>query len=438
MPMESLYNDCIFLLKGYFMTEEDSQNINYMDFASPASRAWFQDSRFGLFIHWGLYALTGRDMWYYSLEEVPQNHYERLFPRFNPVKYDPVEWARLAKQAGFRYAVFVSKHHDGFCLWDTKYTDFKVTNTPYGRDVLRMFLDAFRANEIKVGIYYSLLDWHHHDFSVDKLHPAKSRISELNKSRTFSNYQQFLWDQIHELMTEYGRIDIFWADFSYTDKTAVAWQSKKLHAMMRKLQPDILINNRMGIPGDFCTPEQYIPTEDVAKAENAPMWEACETIGSSWGYCRGDNAIKPAKELIKNLVTCVSNNGNLLLNVGPTPHGVIQYEFVDSLAEIGRWLEINGESIYGAGSANYKFPQGGCPEFRPITTQRGGMLYMHCLDKYPSFRVILPDLASKTKYIECLCDGTDVEFEIRGDDIIFHPPLIHPDRYDTVFKFVLQ
>ncbi|MCE5340872.1 MAG: alpha-L-fucosidase [Planctomycetaceae bacterium] len=433
------------------MTEFNEQNVSNVDFASPASRQWFQDSRFGLFIHWGLYALTGRDMWYYSLEEVPHDHYERLFQRFDPVKYDPMAWARLAKQAGCKYAVFVSKHHDGFCLWDTKYTDFKVTNTPYGRDVLKMFVDAFRANEIKVGIYYSLLDWHHPHFTVDKLHPAKSRLSELNKGRIFSNYQRFLRDQIHELMTGYGKIDIFWADFSYVDncadfsyadsangKTAAAWRSKELHEMMRKLQPDILINNRMGIPGDFCTPEQYIPAEDVARAENAPMWEACETIGSSWGYCRGDNAIKPVKELIRNIVTCVSNNGNLLLNVGPTPHGIIQHEFVDTLSEIGRWLETNGESIYGAGSADYKFPQGGCPEFRPITTQKGRVLYMHCLDKYPSFRVILPGLASKVKYIECLCDGTDVEFEFSGADIIFNPPVIHPDPYDTVFKFVLR
>jgi alpha-L-fucosidase len=387
---------------------------------------------------------------------VDKDHYERLFNRFNPVDYNPEEWAKLAKKAGMKYAVFITKHHDGFCLWDTKYSDFKVTNTPYGKDLLRMWVDAFRKEGLKIGLYCSLFDWHHPHFTVDFLHPQRAHMEELNKGRDFSIYREFLHNIVCELMSEYGKIDIFWPDFSYGSdpatglpgKSAADWDSFKLKEKIQALQPGILINNRMGIKGemksDFSTPEQYIPTKDLAdEASEAPMWEACETIGSSWGYYRGDGAIKSVEELIRHLVTCVANNGNLLLNAGPTPRGRIQPEFVERLEAMGKWLDLNGESIYGAGAGECHLLLTGCPELHPLFTKKGKDLYMHFLSgQYPSYNFTIKDIGDKVDYAEFVSDKTDIEFEtVQMDgriDLRMHMPIIKPDPYDTVVRIVFK
>jgi alpha-L-fucosidase len=417
---------------------------------------WFQQARFGMFVHWGLYAITGRDMWYYSKEQVDKDDYERLFGRFNPVDYDPLKWARLAKKAGMKYGVFIAKHHDGFCLWDSKLTDFKVTNTPYKKDITRMWLDAFRAEGLKVGIYYSLIDWNHPHFTVDYRHPQRPRMDELNQSRNFEKYVDYLHNQVCELMTDYGKIDIFWPDFSYgpqpetglPGKSATDWHAYELRDKILKLQPDILMNSRMGLPGemnsDFATPEQYIPTEDISKGKaEAPMWEACETMGSSWGYYRGDRSIKSAEMIINHIVTCASNNGNLLLNVGPTPRGRIQSEFVERLEAVGEWMDLNGESIYGTGASEYKLLTRSCPELNVLFTQRGKDVYIHFLSgQYPPYNIILKNLGGKVKYIEFVSDKTDIGFETikldGGDHIRILMPIIEPDPYDTVMHIVLK
>ncbi|MHB9035586.1 MAG: alpha-L-fucosidase [Armatimonadota bacterium] len=425
--------------------------------AKTKSRKWFAEARFGMFVHWGLYSIPGRDMWYYSTEEVDKDTYEQLFHRFNPVDYDPVSWAQLAKDAGMKYAVFITKHHDGFCLWDSKYTDFKVTNTPYGKDLLRPWLDAYRAQGIKVGVYYSLIDWNHPHFAVDYRHPQRKDATRLNKTRDQNIYVDYMHNQIRELVTEYGPIDIFWPDFSYgpkpndpncKGKQAADWQSEKIVAMLEELQPGILYNNRLGIPGeikaDFTTPEQYIPKEDVAhKDTDAPMWEACETIGASWGYYRGDRDIKSTTRLISDLVTCVSNNGNLLLNVGPTPRGRIQPEFVQRLQQIGAWFDTYGESIYGAGSAKLPAFNADCPERHFVFTQRDMDLYLHFFDRYPPFDIVIPGLSSgDIDYIEFVSDRSEVTFEeamIDGlPNVRLHLPIIDPDPHDTVIRFVLR
>lgn len=419
------------------------------------SRKWFQEARFGMFVHWGLYAITGRDMWYYSTEAVDKEYYERLVDRFNPVDYDPVKWARLAREAGMRYAVFVAKHHDGFCLWDSRHTDFKITNGPYGRDLLRPWLEAYRAEGLKVGVYHSLIDWHHPHFTVDYFHPQRARADDLNRSRDFRIYLDYLHSQVRELMTDFGRIDIYWPDFSYgpqaetglPGKQAPEWRSEELKAMVEELQPGILVNNRLGFSGimscDFTTPEQNIPREDVSKTDKAaPMWEACETLGSSWGYCRGDGAVKSVALLIRHLVTCVSNNGNLLLNVGPTPRGRIQPEFMERLEEVGRWLDLYGESIYGAGASRYALYQNFCPVLDCALTQRGNDLYLHFFDQYPPFDVILKDLAGDVDFAEFVSDRTEVEHEdiaIAGKGLVrLRMPPIMPDPYDTVVHIRLK
>jgi alpha-L-fucosidase len=436
-----------------------------------ASRAWFRDARFGLFIHWGLYAITGRDVWYYSVEEVDQGEYERLADRFNPVDFDPVAWARLARRAGMKYAVLTTKHHDGFCLWDTQYTDFKVTNTPYGRDLVGPWVAACRAEGLKVGLYYSLLDWHHPHFTVDALHPQRRQMDELNASRDFDRYVEFMHDQIRELMTCFGPIDIFWADGSYGpprvtrhQKHAPHWQSERLIAMMEKLQPGILINNRLGLPGelpaDFATPEQVLPDRDVAD-EHTPLWETCRTIGSSWGYYRNDPRLKSAQQVIGDLVSCVSNNGNLLLNVGPTARGRIEPAVVNRLLEVGEWLDLYGASIYGAGAAPFPPPRP-LPAKSSVTryTQHGRNLYLHFIGNYPSHDITLLGLGGKVDYIEFVSDQTEVPFtevdlalssravwnqlsdrpasDTDAAAIRLQMPSVTPDPCDTVVRIVLK
>jgi alpha-L-fucosidase len=440
--------------------------------AKQASRRWFAEVRFGLFIHWGLYALTGRDVWRYSVEEVDPRVYERLIDRFDPVDYDPVAWAKLARQAGMKYAVLTTKHHDGFCLWDTQTTDFKATNTPYGRDIVRPWVEACRAEGLGVGLYYSLLDWHHPHFTVDALHPQRRRMDELNATRDFDRYVEYMHEQVRELMTGYGRIDIFWADGSYgpprvtvNQKHAPHWRSERLIAMLEDLQPGILINNRLGLPGelpaDFATPEQRLPDHDLAD-ERTPLWETCRTIGSSWGYYRNDPLLKSAQQIVADLVACVSNNGNLLLNVGPTARGRIEPAVAERLAEVGAWLDLHGESIYGAGAAAFPPPRP-LPAKSSVTryTRRGRDLYLHFIGNYPSADITLLGLGGgQVDYVEFVADRTDVPFsEVElapssravwnqlsdrpADDadaaaIRLHLPAIAPGPCDTVVHLVLK
>jgi alpha-L-fucosidase len=429
-------------------------------------REWFKKARFGMFTHWGLYSITAKDMWYYSRDQVDQAKYESLMSKFNPVDYNPVEWAKLARRAGMKYAVITAKHHEGFCLWDSQYTDFKVTSTPYGKDILKPWVEAFRNEGLKVGFYYSLLDWHHPHFTVDGPHPQRARWQELNQGRDFSIYQQYMLDQITELMTNYGKIDIVWFDFSYGKSAATGlpgkagadWNALALKRKVLELQPHALINNRLDLlndrgfsdagaseelRGDFATPEQYIPDDNpMHKDSTNLMWEACETIGASWGYFRGDRSIKPSDVLIRHLVTCVHNDGNLLLNVGPTPRGRIQPEFVERLEQMGRWLEINGESVYGAGIAK-NMRANSSTALDCLFTQKGKDLYMHFLNgQYPPCEIVLYDLGGKVDHIELVSDKTIIEFEeVELDgrkNLWIQMPAIDPDPFDTVVRLELN
>ena len=402
--------------------------------------AWFRNARFGMFIHWGLYSITARDMWYYSHEEVPKKKYEKLFDRFNPVDYDPSLWAELARDAGMKYAVITTKHHDGFCLFDSKLTDFKVTNTPYGEDLIKPWVEAFRDAGLKVGFYYSLLDWHHSHFVIDKLHPQRNDEEAKSEKRDWNQYVSYLHGQLHELLTNYGKIDILWSDFSYEEKGVKEWEAEKIVSMAREINPEILINNRLGLPGDFTTPEQYIPENVIGEGGRTGVWESCMTIGQSWGYYRQDPKNKSTAQLIRMLVDTVSKGGNLLLNVGPTPRGRIQDEFVTNLREIGRWMCGNGESICGAGTSQFIPP----PDAR--YTQKRGELYLHLFHHQPGW-LALPGLAGRVEYATLLRDGTDLKIEDytavhragtapqikeREKDLCVLMPAHMPDSRDTV------
>ncbi|HQL64257.1 MAG TPA: alpha-L-fucosidase, partial [bacterium] len=256
-------------------------------------KAWFVNDRFGMFIHWGLYSLPARHEWVKNREEIPDEKYDIYFRHFDPDLFDPELWAKTAKQAGMRYAVITTKHHEGFCLWDSQYTDYKATNTPAKRDLIREFVDAFRAQGLKIGFYYSLLDWHHPDFTIDSKHPLRNHPEreKLNKTRDMKKYTEYLHNQIRELLTNYGRIDIIWCDFSYPTeypgrpdgfigKGRQDWQSEKLIKLIRSLQPHILINNRLDMPDDwdFLTPEQIDVPDDITVDGKPVVWEACHTF----------------------------------------------------------------------------------------------------------------------------------------------------------------
>lgn len=421
--------------------------------------AWYQNARFGMFIHWGLYALPARGEWVRSFEQMPENEYLPYFEAFDPQHFDPAAWAKAAKNAGMKYAVLTAKHHDGFCLFDSRYTDFKSTNTPCGKDIVAEFLAAFRAAGIKVGLYFSLLDWHHPDFPHygDRNHPMRNDPAYSNENRDFSRYLDFMHAQIRELCTNYGKLDILWFDFSYGDLRGEAWRATELVDMVRTLQPGVIIDNRLEVSGegfgslaagkpapyhgDFVTPEKMIPPQGLRDANGEPLvWEACITMNNNWGYCADDLHFKPAPLLIKKLVEVVSKGGNMILNVGPDGQGRIPPQSTDILRQIGAWMDKNSESIHGCGAS--ALPK---PEYGRIT-QKGNMLYFHLFENTLGPVPLLGLEKEKIAHIHLLCDGRkipistswvhsdypDIVFADLGDD----PNL--PDSTDTVLAVTLK
>lgn len=351
---------------------------------------WYRDARFGMFIHWGLYAIPARGEWVRSTEQIPKEDYMKYFEEFNPVDFEPRKWAKAAKEAGMKYVVLTAKHHDGFCLFDSQYTDFKSTNTKCGRDLVAEYVDAVRAEGLKVGLYFSLLDWFHDDFPHygDRNHPMRNNPAYKNDDRDFDRYLTYMHNQVREICTNYGKLDVLWFDFSYDTLRGEAWKATELINMVRKLQPDVIIDNRLEVSGegygslaagnptpyhgDFVSPEQMIPPNGIQDVNgNDIAWESCVTMNNHWGYCANDHFFKPAPMLIKKLVECVSKGGNLLLNVGPDARGNIPEESIERLAEIGKWMKKNGESIYGCGKAGIEKPDFG------RVTRHGNHLYFH-------------------------------------------------------------
>ncbi|WP_329114576.1 alpha-L-fucosidase [Streptomyces sp. NBC_01465] len=378
--------------------------------SARSDTTWFTHDRFGLFVHWGLYALPARHEWVKNRERLTDEQYQVYFDHFDPDRYDPVQWARTAKATGMRYVVLTTKHHDGFCLWDSALTDYKVTNTPYGRDLLGPFVDACRAEGLKVGFYYSLIDWHHPSFPVDGTHPQRDDAAyrEAAADRDMAEYRTYLHGQVRELLTSYGTIDYLFFDFSYTGheeywggKGADDWDAPGLLALVRELQPDILVNDRTGIPGDFITPEQYQPSGPMTANGRPVIWEACQTLNGSWGYDRDNVDFKSADLLIRMLVDGVSKDGNLLLNVGPTGRGDFDPRAVDTLAEIGRWMDLHEKSVRGCGPSAHQ-PPADCRY-----TQRGDRLYLH-LFTWPLRHIHLPGLAGRVRYAQLLGDASEI------------------------------
>ncbi len=387
--------------------------------------AWWTDARFGMFIHWGLYALPARHEWVKNNERMTNEQYQKYFEEFNPDLYNPKEWARMAKEAGMKYVVLTAKHHEGFCLFDSKYTDYKATNTPFGRDIIREYVDALRAEGLKVGFYYSLIDWHHPDYTIDKVHPQRqetdSAYVRLNKNRDMSKYREYLKNQVRELLTNYGEISVIWFDFSFPGKNGKDhndWGSVDLLKMVRTLQPGIIIDDRLDLKDmdggwDFESPEQYKVEKWPERNGKKVFWETCQTFSGSWGYYRDENTWKSAPQLLELLIESVSKGGNLLLNVGPTARGVFDFRAQDRLKAMGEWMKYNNRSIYNCTEAPAEFvaPPNTLLTYNPKTKR----LYVHLLS-YPMGRLVLKNMTDKVKYIQFLHDASEIKFSKGGGE----------------------
>ena len=420
--------------------------------------AWFDEARFGLFLHWGLYALPARHEWVQTREHLSAEHYERYREHFDPDRFDPRAWARQAKAAGFRYALLTTKHHDGFCLWDSALTDFTSMHTPAGRDLVAEFVEAFRAEGLRIGFYHSLIDWHHPDFTVDGIHPRRDDPEALaaNADRDWSRYRDYLHGQVRELLTGYGPIDYLFFDFSYSQgieglpgKGAADWGSEELVEMIRGLQPEILINDRLELPGDVTTPEQYQPVVTPVGPDGDPLrWEACQTLNGSWGYDRDNLDYKSPELLLRMLIDSVSKNGNMLLNIGPTARGTIDPRAIERLDVLADWFALHERAIRGCGPSEFSSPT----DVR--YTQRGDRLYVHVF-AWPFVHLHLPGLGGRVRYAQLLSDGSEVPFQVHRpehdlpnqhtqpkglgpDTVTLHLPIGEPDTPIPVIEIFLE
>ena len=380
---------------------------------------WWTDARFGMFIHWGLYALPARHEWVKNNERMTNEQYQKYFEEFNPDLFNPKEWARMAKEAGMKYVVLTAKHHEGFCLFDSKFTDYKAPNTPLGKDIIREYVDALRAEGLKVGFYYSLIDWHHPDYTIDQMHPQRqesdSAYARVNKTRDMSKYREYLKNQVRELLTNYGEISVIWFDFSFPGKHGKDhndWGSEDLLKMVRTLQPGIIIDDRLDLKDkdggwDFESPEQYKVEKWPTRNGKKIAWETCQTFSGSWGYYRDENTWKSTAQLLELLIESVSKGGNLLLNVGPTARGVFDFRAQDRLKAIGEWMKYNNRSIYNCTEAPADFvaPANTLLTYNPKTKR----LYIHLLS-YPMGNLVLKNMGDKVKYIQFLHDASEIKF----------------------------
>ncbi len=374
--------------------------------------AWWRRAKFGMFIHWGLYSVLGRHEWAMDGEAIPAAEYELLAKRFRPKAGAPRRWAKLARAAGMKYMVLTAKHHEGFCLWDTATTDYCAPKQACGRDLVAEFIRAARAEGLGVGLYFSLADWHHPDGLACQRDPQARR-----------RFVAYVHEQVRELCSRYGKIDILWYDYPFPMTAAAQWQSRRLNAMVRRLQPDILINDRSLRLEDFATSEQKI-----SPATGPRAWEACMTMNDSWGYQRDDDHWKPARQIVRNLITCARKGGNYLLNVGPRSDGAVPAESVRTLKQVGSWLKRNGRTIFDVEPTDAT----GARFFN--CTASGLTLYVHCF-YWPGQRWSIPGLKCKVLSARFAASGKRIAFRQQRYRITFHGcPRKAPDWPVTVVE----
>lgn len=380
---------------------------------------WWREARFGMFIHWGLYAQLGRHEWVMNRERIPIEEYEKLADTWKPKERPAREWAKLAKQAGMKYMVMTSKHHEGFCLWDTKQTDYNAAKHRPGRDLVREYVEACREFGLKIGFYYSLMDWHHPDGALcAKDEAARKRFIE------------FTDGCVKELCTNYGKIDILWYDVSWPLRSPELWESARRNAMVRELQPDIIINNRSQLPEDFGTPEEHVTAEGEGRD-----WEACMTFNGSWGYMPSAIDWRSVREVIGMLRTAAAGAGNLLLNIGPKPDGSVPEEAYERLIPVGKWIEKNGEAFYGkvdrVGRKLEWVPTGNW-------SLKGNTAYFWC-NRWPGKELAIGGLLTKLERASLLATGEPVDFEQTENRLIMRGlPESNPDQIAGVSVIKLE
>ena len=405
---------------------------------------WWRDARFGLFIHWGLYAIpagewngkTNYAEWIRNQAEIPIDEYDKFVGQFNPVKFDADKWVSTAKNAGMKYIVITSKHHDGFCLFDSKFTDYDVMSTPFKRDILKDLSEACRNEGIKLCFYYSIMDWHHPDYL-----PGRDWENRSSEGADFDGYIQHMKNQLKELVINYGDIGILWFDGEWEN----TWNEERgidLYNYVRSLQPDIIVNNRVdpnrgglegfapeGVTmGDFGTPEQQIPSTGLPGID----WESCMTMNDHWGYNKNDKNFKSTKDILQMLADIASKGGNYLLNVGPTSEGIFPAESVEILSEVGSWMKVNGESIYGTSSSLFNSLEWGrCTQKKIGENTR---LYLHVFNWSQNGRLVIPGIYSQPLHSYLLSDEkkTHLTVERNEDALIVSIPTKTPDENNSV------
>ena len=408
---------------------------------------WWRDARFGLFIHWGLYAVpagewggqTGHGEWILSTAQIPLEEYEKFVGRFNPVDFDADAWVRMAKDAGMKYIVFTSKHHEGFCLFDSAYTDYDIMATPFRRDILKELSEACRKAGIRMCWYHSIMDWHHPDYLPRR--PWETRSAD---GADFDRYVAYLKNQLAELVTNYGEIGVLWFDGEW-ESTWSHERGSDLYDYVRSLQPSIIINNRVDVGrggmegfsesnkyrGDFGTPEQQVPATGIPGVD----WESCITMNRHWGYNKNDHVWKSAEDLIRMLVDIAAKGGNFLLNVGPTAEGQFPQPSIDRLAAIGRWMAVNGDSIYGTQAGPFpSLPWGRCTAKQTAGDQ--WTLYLHVFDWPAGGELVLPAVDNEIRSVRLLArpEAETLPVARRPRELAIALPAEAPDPVDSVVE----
>jgi len=385
----------------------------------PKRMKWWNEARYGMFVHWGLYAHVGRNEWVQAIECIPLEEYEKLADQFRPKRRPARQWARLARDSGMKYMVMTTKHHEGYCLWDSAQTDYNSVRRGPGRDLVAEYVDACREFGLKIGFYYSLMDWHHPDGARSAYDPEARR-----------RFVDFTHGCVRELMMNYGEIDILWYDVARPFNSHEGWDSLAMAQMARELQPHILVNNRARLDEDFATPEGH-----VTPAETGRGWEACMTFNeASWGYM--PSAAQDSwteRDIIKMLNRAAGGCGNLLLNIGPAPDGSVPEEAIKPLKTVGKWLEQNGEAVYGKvdPSPGHSCASGGF-------SRKGRKVYFWCRC-WPGEEVGLGGFKTRLKSATFLTTGKKIKFEQKGYRIVLKGlPNTSPDKLTGVTVVVLE